>query len=82
MMATGTMDGNKQWCRLAWRLEALRAGFTPEVANRLAFWRWLAVQRGEHEQRIVLLNPAPLESATAQLEASFNAWSAGTPKRS
>ena len=50
MMATAATDGNKQWCRLAWRLEALRAGFSPEVANRLAFWRWMAVQRGEHEE--------------------------------
>jgi hypothetical protein len=31
----------------------LRAGFTPEVANRLAFWRWLAAQRGETEERTI-----------------------------
>ncbi len=73
-MATVIMDGNKQWCRLAWRLEALRAGFTPEVANRLAFWRWLAAQRGENDQRVVPLDTSRLDNAVTQLEASFNAW--------
>jgi hypothetical protein len=74
MMATAAMDGNKQWCRLAWRLEALRAGFSPEVANRLAFWRWMAVQRGEHEERVVMLDPARLDSAVSELEASLHGW--------
>jgi hypothetical protein len=58
MMAAPALDGNKQWCRLAWRLEALRAGFPPEVANRLAFWRWVAAQRGETENRVESREPA------------------------
>jgi hypothetical protein len=53
MIASPATDGTKQWCRLSWRLEALRAGFAPEVANRLAFWRWLAAQRGETEERTI-----------------------------
>jgi hypothetical protein len=74
MMATAATDGNKQWCRLAWRLEALRAGFSPEVANRLAFWRWMAVQRGEHEERVERRDPSRFESAVSELEVSFNTW--------
>ena len=77
MIATAATDGSKQWCRLAWRLEALRAGFTPEVANRLAFWRWMAVQRAEYQERVGSMDTSRLDSAVTQLEASFNAWTTG-----
>jgi hypothetical protein len=43
----------EEWRRLGWRLQALDAGFSPEEANRLAFWRWQAAQRGETSRRAV-----------------------------
>jgi hypothetical protein len=73
MVASPATDGTKQWCRLAWRLEALRAGFTPEVANRLAFWRWLATERGETEQRAIGPRSATRKRADAPLESSCSA---------
>lgn len=42
---------SEQWRRVHWRLQALRAGFAPDQAARLAFWRWLAERRGETAQR-------------------------------
>ena len=73
VVASPATDGTKQWCRLAWRLEALRAGFSPEVANRLAFWRWLAAQRGETEQRAIKQTAASSKRAASQLEPSCSA---------
>ena len=42
------------------RLSRLRAAsweFSPEQAGRLAFWKWLAAQRGETSQRGLLDRP-------------------------
>ncbi|MBX5490072.1 MAG: hypothetical protein IRZ14_02855 [Chloroflexi bacterium] len=44
-------DLTEQWRRMHLRVQALGAGFPPEQAARLAFWRWLAEQRGETAQR-------------------------------
>jgi len=44
--------------RYAWRLRARCYGFRGEVADRLAFWWWVAEQRGETGQRIVLVHAA------------------------
>ena len=55
MSATAVVRPIDYWRRRAWRLQAISAGFTPDEANALAFWRWLASQRGETGQRVVRL---------------------------
>ena len=37
-----------------WRLEARIGGFAEREAWYLAFWRWLASQRGETRNRMIL----------------------------
>ena len=37
-----------------WRLEARIGGFAEREAWHLAFWRWLASQRGETRNRTIL----------------------------
>jgi hypothetical protein len=49
--STALAELAEQWRRVHWRLQAQRAGFPPEQAARLAFWRWLAERRGETAQR-------------------------------
>jgi hypothetical protein len=41
------------------RLRAASWGFSLEEAGRLAFWKWLAAERGETSQRGVLCPPQP-----------------------
>jgi hypothetical protein len=41
------------------RLRAACSGFSLEEAGRLAFWKWLAAERGETSQRGVLCPPQP-----------------------
>jgi hypothetical protein len=44
------------------RLSRLRAAsweFSPEQAGRLAFWKWLAAQRGETSKRELQPHPQP-----------------------
>jgi hypothetical protein len=67
--AGGTaMDQNRseisiqEWDRrYAWRLRARAYGFQGEVADRLAFWRWVAEQRRETGQRTGLVGAAAAE---------------------
>jgi hypothetical protein len=46
-------------CRRLSRLRAASWGFSLEEAGRLAFWKWLAAQRGETSERGLLLHPQP-----------------------
>jgi hypothetical protein len=49
----------QEWSRrYAWRLKARAYGFQGEVADRLAFWRWVAEQRRETGQRTGLVGAA------------------------
>ncbi|HLI26917.1 MAG TPA: hypothetical protein VKZ60_07600 [Chloroflexota bacterium] len=41
----------ERWRRVRLQVQALEAGFPPEQAARLAFWRWLAERRGETARR-------------------------------
>jgi len=53
----------QEWSRrYAWRLKARAYGFQGEVADRLAFWRWVAQQRRETGHRIVLVGTAAVGS--------------------
>ena len=56
------IDIQESRCRYAWRLKARAFGFQGEVADRLAFWRWVALQRRETGQRIVLVGTAAVGS--------------------
>jgi hypothetical protein len=52
MDQTGIEIDIQEWNRRrGWRLRARGYGFRSEVADRLAFWYWLAQQRGETKQR-------------------------------
>ena len=44
--------------------------FSVEEANRLAFWRWLAAQRGETEERTIAGGGAVPKGAATQREPS------------
>lgn len=45
--------------RISHGLAAVRLGFSEDEAAHLAFWRWLARQRGETNDRVVLFRAAP-----------------------
>jgi hypothetical protein len=56
MDQTGSEISIQEWSRrYAWRLKARAYGFQGEVADRLAFWRWVAEQRRETGQRTGLV---------------------------
>jgi hypothetical protein len=53
------LDTEEELRRRLSRLRAASWGYSLEEAGRLAFWKWLAAQRGETSKRGLLLHPQP-----------------------
>jgi hypothetical protein len=58
-MAEGTVEQDDREERLRWvsRRVAKALGFSDREAASLAFWRWLARERGETKHRVIELDP-------------------------